>query len=81
MNNIYKYKSIYTSSKILLIILKYKKESILECKVEFDEYLNLNQFFEKKEKSLNYRCLCIIVWIGNPVHYIAYCRGIKEKDQ
>ena len=78
--------NIYTSSNILVIILNYGKGVLFECDVDFDEHLNISKYVEKKEKSVpvNYRLLGIIVHKGPSSmdgHFIAYCRGIENKQK
>ena len=76
--------SIYSTSNILIIILNYGKGILFECDVEFDEKINISKFIENKGCPVNYRLLGIIVHIGPSSmdgHFIAYCRGIENKEQ
>ena len=76
--------SIYSTSNILILILNYGKGILFECDVEFDEKINISKFVENQGCPVNYRLLGIIVHIGPSSmdgHFIAYCRGIENKEQ
>ena len=74
---------IYSSSNILIIILNYGKGILFECDVDFDEYINISKYVKQQESPVKYRLLGIIVHIGPSSmggHFIAYCRGIENKE-
>ena len=76
--------SIYSSSNILILILNYGKGILFECDVDFDEKINISKFVENKTCPESYRLFGIIVHIGpssESGHFIAFCRGIDNKEQ
>ena len=84
LNESYYTTSIYSSSNILILILNYGKGILFECDVDFDEKINISKFVESKGGPVNYRLLGIIVHIGPSSmsgHFIAFCRGIDDKEQ
>ena len=84
LNNAYYTNSIYSTSNILILILNYGKGVLFECDVDFDEKINISKYVEKSNGPVNYRLLGIIVHIGPSSmsgHFIAYCRGIEDKNQ
>ena len=75
--------SIYSTSNILILILNYGKGILFECDVDFNEYIDISNYVQKKESPVNYRLLGIIVHIGPSSmsgHFIAYCRGIEDNQ-
>jgi hypothetical protein len=77
---------IYSSPNILILILNYGKGILFKCDVQFDEYINIAKYIEAKNSGVpnRYRLLGAIVHIGPSSmggHFIAFCRGIENKEK
>ena len=77
---------IYSSPNILILILNYGKGILFKCDVQFDEYINIAKYIEAKNPGIpnRYRLLGAIVHIGPSNmggHFIAFCRGIENKEK
>ncbi len=77
---------IYSSPNILILVLNYGKGILFKCDVIFDEYINISKYIEAKNTNVpsRYRLLGAIVHIGPSSmggHFIAFCRGIENKEK
>ena len=69
--------NIYMTKEYLIIILNYGKETNINIKVIYDEYINIEEFVEKKNKEF-FKLVGIIFHYGDSSaygHYVAYCRN------
>ena len=71
------YTYLVTGPNILILILNRGKGKQFDVKINFYEYLNLNNYIEYKNTGFNYQLIGVITHIGESSmsgHFIAYCR-------
>ena len=69
---------LYTVPKILIIVLNRGKGIEFNVKLDFYEYLNLEQFVEIKKTGINYQLIGVVTHMGESGasgHFIAYCKS------
>ena len=69
---------IFIAPKILIIVLNRGKGIEFKVKLDFTEYLNLENFIEIKKSGFNYRLIGVITHMGESGvrgHFIAHCRS------
>ena len=69
---------IFIAPKILIIVLNRGKGIEFKVKLDFTEYLNLENFIEIKKSGFNYRLIGVVTHMGESGasgHFIAYCRS------
>ena len=71
------YNSLYTSPKILIILLNREEGFEFKIQLQFYKELNLNSYFGKKDKNNNiFNLIGVITHLGNSGldgHFIAHC--------
>ncbi len=65
-----------TGSKILILLLNRDKNINIDVKINFYEFLNLNNYIQYNNIGANYRLIGVISLIQENMkeYYIAYCR-------
>ena len=69
---------LYTAPQILIIVLNRGKGIEFNVKLEFWEYLNLNNFIELKQTGCMYKLIGVVTHMGESGasgHFIAYCKS------
>ena len=72
-----------TGPQVLIIVLNRGKGIEFNVKLEFLEYLNLNNYIQMKDTGANYKLIGVVTHMGlsgSSGHFIACCRSpIDEK--
>ena len=73
---------LYSAPKYLIINLNRGRDAIYECKVNFPDILDLNNYLINKDKNTIFELYAVICHIGpssNSGHFVAYCRNRMNK--